>query len=162
MNLVRKVKVFLSLDTKTMSLLVEALYFLGWARIQKLRSFSKLAASLGKQSFETASTPRDFANTEASKEISHAIYIMSQYTFWESKCFVKALAAKKMLERRGVDNTIYFGTAKGEDGKLIAHAWLRSGSLYLTGSEEMNRFTVVSKFGWDKTFSNGGNNERFF
>jgi hypothetical protein len=52
----------------------------------------------------------------------------------------------KMLERRNIESTVYLGTAKDENGKLIAHAWLRSGSFILTGSEEMSRFVVVSKF----------------
>ena len=32
--------------------------------------------------------------------ISDAVHIMSHYTFWESQCLVKAIAAMKMLERR--------------------------------------------------------------
>lgn len=159
MNLMRRVNIFLSLDMKTKALLTEAVYFLGWARFQKFKPFSKVAASLGRQSCETPSTTNNSANLLISKKISHAIYTMSKYTFWESQCFVKAIAAKKMLERRGIGSTIYFGTAKDGDGKLIAHAWLRSGSIYLTGSEEMNRFTVVSKFAWERTSAKGGSDD---
>ena len=71
---------------------------------------------------------------------------MSRYTFWESQCLVKAIAAMKMLERRQIESTLYLGTAKDEKGKLIAHAWLRSGPFYITGAEVMEKFTVVSKF----------------
>ncbi|GAE44160.1 hypothetical protein JCM21738_846 [Mesobacillus boroniphilus JCM 21738] len=65
-----------------------------------------------------------------------------------------------MLQRRGINSTLYLGTAKDETGKLIAHAWLRSGSYYVSGAEEMNRFTVVSKFSNKKNieyeeFTNG-------
>ena len=52
----------------------------------------------------------------------------------------------KMLERRQIESTLYLGTAKDESGKLIAHAWLRSGPFYITGAEGMEKFTVVSKF----------------
>ena len=65
--------------------------------------------------------------------ISQAIHIMSRYTFWESQCLVKAIAAMKMLERRQIESTLYLGTAKDENGKLIAHAWLRSGPFYING-----------------------------
>ena len=58
----------------------------------------------------------------------------------------KAIAAMKMLERRKIESTLYLGTAKDENGKMIAHAWLRSGPFYITGFEEMERFTVVGKF----------------
>ena len=46
----------------------------------------------------------------------------------------------KMLERRKIESTLYLGTAKDENGKMIAHAWLRSGPFYITGAEGMERF----------------------
>ena len=70
------------------------------------------------------------------KNISQAIHIMSRYTFWESQCLVKAIAGMKMLERRKIESTLYLGTAKDENGKMIAHAWLRSGPFYITGQKE--------------------------
>ena len=79
------------------------------------------------------------------KKISSALYLMSQYTFWESECLVKAIAGMKMLERRGIESTLYLGTAKDETG-LIAHAWLRSGNYYVSGKEGNNKFTVVATF----------------
>ena len=70
---------------------------------------------------------------------------MSRYTFWESQCLVKAIAAMKMLERRQIESTLYLGTAKDENGKLIAHAWLRSGPFYITGAEGMeNLLSLVN------------------
>lgn len=79
-------------------------------------------------------------------EISQAINITSKYTFWESQCLVKAIAAMKMLERRNIESTLYLGTAKDENGKLLAHAWVRSGPFYVTGYEIMDKFIVVGKF----------------
>ncbi len=72
---------------------------------------------------------------------------MSRYTFWESMCLVQAIAALKMLERRGVASTLYLGTSRGASGEMLAHAWLRSGPIYLTGFEQMRKFTVVALFG---------------
>ena len=51
-----------------------------------------------------------------------------------------------MLEKRGIESTLYLGTAKDESGELIAHAWLRSGPYFVTGAEGMEKFTVVGKF----------------
>ena len=79
--------------------------------------------------------------------ISSAVNRMSRHTLWESKCFVTAVACMKMLERRGIDSTLYMGTSKDQSGKMIAHAWLRSGPHYLTGVEAMEQFTVVGIFG---------------
>ncbi|MRH42715.1 lasso peptide biosynthesis B2 protein [Aquibacillus halophilus] len=141
----RKFKSFLLMDRKLKLLLFESYFYLGWARILKNVPFSKVAPSLGIQMQETTRN-NDLANKQLLSSVSQAIHMMSRYTFWESQCLVKAIAAMKMLEKRNVESTLYLGTAKDESGKLVAHAWLRSGSYYITGSEVMEQFTVVSKF----------------
>jgi hypothetical protein len=146
MKFLRKIKIFLSLNIHTKILLIEALIFLGWGGILKKMPFSRIALSLGVQALETSFSLKEISAKDL-KKISSAINIMSRYTFWESKCLVRAIAGMKMLNRRRVDSTIYLGTAKDEKGKLIAHAWLRSGPLYITGAEGMEKFIVVGKFG---------------
>lgn len=145
MSILIKVKAFFGLDRKTKLLFAEAFFYLAWGRYLKRKAFFKIAPSLGAQMGET-SFKTDPSSLQFSKNVSSAIHVMSRYTFWESACLVKAIAAMKMLEKRKVESTLYLGTAKGETGKLIAHAWLRSGSFYVSGSEEMERFTVVAKF----------------
>lgn len=134
-----------SLNRKTLFLLIEAYVCLGWARLLVYLPFYRVAPSLGSQMQETSYDLVPSAKAVV-KNISHAIQIVSRYTFWESKCLVKAIAAWKMLQRRNIDCTLYLGTARDEAGKMIAHAWLRSGSLYITGVEQMGDFTVVGKF----------------
>lgn len=126
-------------------MLIEAFLHLGRARYLKSISFSKVAPSLGEQMEETSYISNS-SDKEVLASVSRAIHIMSRYTFWESQCLVKAMAGMKMLEKRNIDSTLYLGTAKDENGELIAHAWLRSGPYYITGAEVMDRFTVVSKF----------------
>ncbi|CAM4113999.1 lasso peptide biosynthesis B2 protein [Paenibacillus alkaliterrae] len=139
--------VLIRLDLNTILLFAESVIFLGWVRIQLLyHPFSKIAPSLGRYMAETDIELR-VENRIALLNIRNAIQIMSKYTFWESKCLVRAIAAMKMLERRRIGSTLYLGTGKDDSGKMIAHAWLRSGSLYITGAEEMHRFTITGKFG---------------
>lgn len=145
MRVLSKLITFFSLHPVTMLLLVEAYLFLGLARFLKMMPFSKVAPLLGDQMNETSHNHLGM-NNQMIKNVSNAIRIMSRYTFWESQCLVKAIAGMKMLERRGIDSTLYLGTAKDEEGKMIAHAWLRSGPFYISGVEGMERFTVVSKF----------------
>jgi hypothetical protein len=145
MNITKKAHNFLRMNNKTKLLLIEAFLHLGRARYLKSISFSKVAPLLGEQMKETSYTSNS-PNKEVLASISRAIHIMSRYTFWESQCLVKAMAGMKMLEKRNIDSTLYLGTAKDENGELIAHAWLRSGPFYITGAEVMDRFTVVSKF----------------
>jgi hypothetical protein len=140
-----KLKLFLSMSPNNMKLLMEAYFFLGWGRLLKFVPFSKIAPKLGDRMKET---PFDYieSNRKLLGLISQMIQLASKYTFWESECLVKAYAARKMLERRGITSTLYLGTGRNEDGKLVAHAWLRSGPFYITGLEGKERFTVVATF----------------
>lgn len=140
-----KIKAFLGMNRETKVLFGEAYFYLAWARLLKYRDFSKVAPSLGEQMQET-SYALNLNEKEIQARISQAIHIMSRYTFWESECLVKAIAAMKMLEKRKIASTIYLGTARDEQGTFIAHAWLRSGPFYITGKEGAEQFTVVNKF----------------
>jgi hypothetical protein len=145
MSFIRRVRLFFVLDKKMMMMMFEAYALLGWARIQKSRSFSKVSPSLGEKMSETTFSYNQY-ELNIARRISKSIRLISKYTFWESQCLVKAIAAMKMLEKRNIESTLYLGTAKDESGKLIAHAWLRSGPYYVTGSEVMSKFTVVGTF----------------
>jgi hypothetical protein len=152
MNILKKVRAFLGFNITMKLLLIEAFLYLGWARYFKMKSFNKVAPSLGEKMRETTFTHHS-SNNEILRNVSKAIHIMSSYTFWESKCLVKAIAGMRMLEKRIIENTLYLGTAKNENGELIAHAWLRSGLFYISGSEQMVKFTVVAKFAKKFTFN---------
>lgn len=62
---------------------------------------------------------------------------------WNVKCFEEAIAAKKTLEKFNIKTTIYLGVAKKEEMKLIAHAWLKSGEVFVTGKKGHKQHTVV-------------------
>ncbi|MDF2648345.1 MAG: transglutaminase-like superfamily protein [Paenibacillus sp.] len=145
MNTLKKVRKFLSLDTKRMLILLEAYMYLGCARILVLLPFKMISPSLGSYMEETPHMPYEIDQVEI-KNVSYAVRTMSRHTFWESKCLVRAIAGMKMLQRRHIECTLYLGTATEKSGDLATHAWLRSGNSYITGAEEMNRFTVVGKF----------------
>jgi hypothetical protein len=140
-----KIRPYFSLDREMRILLLEAYIFLMWARFIKLYPFSMVYKKLGSYSEETSTDPRSNNSINLIK-ISNAIHIMSRHTFWESSCMVKAIASMKMLNRRHIESTIYFGTGKDKNGTMIAHAWVRSGDVFITGAEEMSRFTVVGSF----------------
>lgn len=83
------------------------------------------------------------------RQISRAVHTMSRVTWWESQCLVKAVAAMKMLERRGIPSTLYLGSGRDDNGMMVAHAWLRFGSYIVTGREGHERYAVVGIFGKD-------------
>ncbi|AQX55018.1 lasso peptide biosynthesis B2 protein [Priestia flexa] len=136
---------FIELERQKKRLFIEAFVYLAWARLMKEKSFEKVASSLHLQMNET-SFETEAAHKQTLQNVSDALYAMSGYTFWESQCLVKALAGMKMLEKRNIESTLYLGTAKDEDHQLVAHAWLRSGSFYVSGVEGKERYTVIAKF----------------
>jgi len=145
MKMIKKIRSFLGLERTMKLLLMEAFIYLGWARILKKMPFAKIAPSLGEHMTETTYDANENDKTTLYK-VSQAIHMMSRYTFWESQCLVKAIAAMKMLEKREIESTLYLGAGKDEHGTFAAHAWLRSGPYYISGSEGMENFTIVSKF----------------
>lgn len=145
MGTLHKLRVLLGLDFRKQLLFLEALFYLGWARILIRMKFTRVAPSLGVEMEET-SLEIDASQIEKLRHVAEAVNVVSLHTFWESKCLVRAIAAMKMLVRRNIESTLYLGTAKDEHDKLIAHAWLRSGPYYITGAAEKHLFTVVGKF----------------
>lgn len=141
-----RVKKFIAMPGYRKALLFEAYIYLAWARLLKLMPFAKIAPTLGVKMTET-SYSRDLAQEKKVRHVAAAIEHACKYTWWESECLVRAIAALKMLEKRGVDSTLYMGTARNEAGGMKAHAWLRSGAIIVTGAKTMEQYTVVAMFG---------------
>lgn len=127
-------------------LLLEATIWLGIARMAILIApFRLLARHCGRQMMEVPAV-EELEHKYLLQQVSWAVAVMSRYLPWESKCLAQALAAKMMLNYRGIPSTLYLGLAKDRGKQLKAHAWLRSGTFFLTGSRGKNQFTVVSTF----------------
>jgi len=141
----KKLKLFLSLSPEMKWLFFEVYVYLAYARILKSRSFSKVSSSLGEEMKETTKDIT-FTNKRKLAQVSQVIGIVSHYTFWKSDCFVKAVAAMRILKKQNIESTLYFGIAKDETGQLMAHAWLRSGPFIVTGYEGKDQFTIVNTF----------------
>lgn len=92
---------------------------------------------------------------ESQEEEAHEIYVYAASvsrivnrictkTSWESKCLVRALTAQKLLKRKKIHSTMYLG-CRLEEGKMVAHAWLRVGKMYVTGGNGAD-YAIVDKF----------------
>jgi hypothetical protein len=127
-------------------LLVEAMWSLGLARCAvSLLPFRRIAAGLGAPSKESPATDNT-AHCRAVAQIGWAIRAVSRRLPGTHQCLLQALAAKWMLQRRGIPSTMYFGVAKDATGQHTAHAWVRSGTQVLTGARGRHAFTVVATF----------------
>ncbi len=76
--------------------------------------------------------------------VAYAVSRVCNRTAWESKCLVRALCAQRLLHKKGIESTLYLGCGK-EEGKLVAHAWLRCGEVYVTGGNGAE-YATVDKF----------------
>lgn len=83
---------------------------------------------------------------ELASEIGWIIPRVCKKTPWESKCLVQAIIAQRLLKKEKIDSTLYLGVAKEESGELMAHAWLRCGTMIVTGGGPMPKYKAVAKF----------------
>jgi transglutaminase-like putative cysteine protease len=127
-------------------LLWEALASLAIARmVMACVPFRRIAAWLGTAGAESPATvtPEETRTAEA---VGWAVRVLGGRVPWDGRCLAQALAATSMLRRRGLEGTVSFGVCEGESATFDAHAWLRVGSLILTGGPGHERFKTFTTF----------------
>lgn len=80
------------------------------------------------------------------RSIRSAIRRVARHVPWKSVCLDQAMAAQRMLSRRRLSSTLYFGMEKSLNGEWNAHAWVRCGSEWVIGYEPERHFTVVGTY----------------
>ncbi len=151
-----RVSRYFKLPASDKRLLAEA--FVGHARsriLVAIRPFSRIAEELGKKDFETG-----WETIEEQRQllyrISWAVRAAAGKTPWDSKCLVQVMTAKRMLKKRGIESTVYLGIRKKDGKDMAAHAWIRSGDIFLTQVKGKRAFSVVSVFGDEKILHSEG------
>ncbi|CAI6036527.1 lasso peptide biosynthesis B2 protein [Cohnella sp. JJ-181] len=145
MNALSRAARIAAADGTERRLALEALFYLMWARVLILLPYARYSRYLGRPMTESSLQEGGVCEALADR-VSLAVRRAAKLSPLDTRCLVRAMAAMRMLRRRGVESTLYLGTAKDKDGRMIAHAWLRCGSRYVTGAEEMRGFTVVGRF----------------
>lgn len=129
---------------KNRKITIEAWIFCMWYRLLILVVPQKyLQYHYGNMNEES---PREVSGRDYywATRVGYEVNRIADKTPWESKCLVRALAAQRILKRRNVETTLYLGVGT-EEQKMIAHAWLRCGSFYVTGGDGEN-YAMVAKF----------------
>jgi len=129
---------------KTRILTLRVIALSAWIRLRiRFIPMSRLEKSFGiamrESSYEETRENLRYANL-----IGRRVERVCKKTIWDSKCLVQALTAQHLLAKRNIHTTLYLGLRK-EDGTMRAHAWLRCGSLRITGGYG-NEHTAVSTF----------------
>lgn len=138
---------FLRLSWEERGFLLEALLRLGMARLAvKTLPFKMVVLLLGESDRETPNEVLTTDHAETARQVALAIRRVKRFTPWDSNCLAQAITANQMLWSRGVPATVYLGAALGGAKGMIAHAWVRSGRLIVTGNEGLRRYGIVARF----------------
>ena len=144
---------FGQVDNRRRVLLPEAVLCLLAARLALIFvPFPRLAQRLG--AFVPPTDPRASALETAAaldhagiaREISWAVTRAARYVPFKAVCLPQAMAARVMLNRRGVRSVMHFGAAKGTDKPLDAHAWLGAAGVEVTGYPVAENFAEIACF----------------
>lgn len=85
-------------------------------------------------------------DARAATDIGWAVTRAARYVPFKAVCLAQAMAARVMLERRGIGSTMHFGAAKGRDKPLEAHAWLDAAGVEVTGYPVASEFAEIACF----------------
>lgn len=125
------------------------LYAAKYRFLIKYKSKSRLEKTWGEQDKETSDVIRPWQYRYAALVSKH-VNRVAENTPWESKCLVRALTARKLLQEKEIPCTLYLGVGRDEEKKMVAHAWLRAGKMYVTGGDG-SEYATVAKFATDFT-----------
>lgn len=130
-------------SNKTRTLTVKIIIMSAYTRMAILRiPMAKLEKQFGIRGKESP-VEECIEHLRSAYWIGDRIERVCDKTIWESKCLVKALIAQKLLTKKGIHTTLYMGVGKESD-KMTAHAWLRCGSLYVTGGDGTGNVVVAT------------------
>ncbi|TRZ90242.1 lasso peptide biosynthesis B2 protein [bacterium] len=144
----RNLRKLRALNWQERALLLSAFFWLGVMRLALwLLPFHRVAARLGLTQIKTFNTQPNAHGAEAAR-VGWAIKSTAARTPWPSTCLVQALAGMILLRRRKIAAALYLGVAKDENAPehITAHAWLRSGDLFLTGESGREHYKAVAIF----------------
>ena len=140
----RLIRTFLKMPLKQKLMIPQIFMLMAYYKNRVHRHpFAELAPKIGQLGYETPieTSPR---NARLVHELMESMF---RRIGWKDSCLIRALTAKKLLNRMGERCTLYMGVRKREGEGLSAHAWLRCGKLTVTGGEIRDEYTVTAVFG---------------
>lgn len=147
----RKLRTALRLGTTDRALAIEAGAALLCARLESgLLPFKVLARRLGglvpPHHAAAPALPLSPAQIDAVRAVRWAIGAVAPWLPFRTLCLQQAIAARRMLARRGVGSVLHLGVGDPSGKKLEAHAWLETGGLKVTGYPVDPALAEVGRF----------------
>ncbi|HEY9382427.1 MAG TPA: lasso peptide biosynthesis B2 protein [Gemmatimonadales bacterium] len=140
----KRLRQLIHLTAPERGLLLEAVAALSVSGLLlRMLRFSRVASRLGRHMAEGPPL-EDRATTSTALRIRWAVETASRHLPWKPVCLPQAVAAQWMLRRRGIASTLYLGVNPA--ASFDAHAWVRAGTVIVTGGPREDGFAVVSSF----------------
>ena len=140
-----RLRKFLRLASRERRLLIRAALLLGTiglgVRLLPFATIQRLLARLMK------GPARGHQGRQSSPErIAWAVVVASQVVPGSRTCLIRALAVQTLLARAGLPARCHIGVAKGEGGRLEAHAWVENQDRIVIGGGGLSRYTRLVTF----------------
>ncbi|MEM6479190.1 MAG: lasso peptide biosynthesis B2 protein [Pseudomonadota bacterium] len=137
---------FLRLPRQRRAVLAEAAYALTWSQVQlKARPFREVAKAMGRETGAYAQEG-DAATLDEARELARAVKTAARALPTGALCLAKALALRKMLDRRGIPTACVIGVrASASPDDLDAHAWVEvAGEIIIGGARSRGYSRLVT------------------
>ncbi len=157
-----KMRTAFGLGRADQRLIVEAAVALLVARLRSALPFRIVARQLGgivaphmtptipKLVPTPASRPVPNSDEDAIQAVRWAIRMTAPSMPFRAVCLQQAIAARAMLDRRGIASVLHLGVSSAagspKNAALEAHAWLDAGGLWVTGYPVDPALTEVGRF----------------
>lgn len=136
---------FFALDTAEQRLIVEALAMLTTAAVEA-RLFP-VRRYLDATTFTPSSTAEPIDSTvhrRRALDVAIALRRAARALPWHSTCLIEALAARRMLGRRGLTSSLRIGVRLGANGDVEAHAWVEyQGEVLIGNIADLEQFLAL-------------------
>ena len=139
-----KLTTFLALDRRDRLWTIEALWSLALAQAMVClvppRNWRDRFDPLGGATATGSTAP---ALLEPIRRVRLAIARAARNIPTDPNCLPQALAARRMLLRRGIGSSLFIGVERDSDGPRRFHAWLKVGPEWVTGLCEEDRYSLL-------------------
>ncbi len=154
-----RLMVIVGVGPRRMALAAEAALLLALARLAiGMLPFRRLARWLGAPRPVTAARPDRLAPAQRRRahEVAWALDAAARRMPFDTACLAQALAGRSLLHRRGLPATVHLGLTRGlgaelplRDTAVVAHAWLDSRGVRISGYPVAPELVEVAAFGSD-------------
>ncbi|OLT60718.1 lasso peptide biosynthesis B2 protein [Moorena bouillonii] len=142
----KQLRKFLRLTSRERQLVINTFILLGLIRLGlwllPFQTLRRLIAKISQPSLQAQGVNQ----TNLSKIVG-AVNLSSRYMPGGVKCLARALTTQVLMSRCGYSPQLRIGVAKGEGGKLEAHAWVENqGQVVIGYLKDLSRFTPLPSF----------------